>query len=933
MSDSIVVCDFETTGLDPTADKIIEVGLVRLEKGLIIDHYHTLVNPNSPIPLKIKKLTGLDDCDLVNAPLIEHILPDIIEFIGDSTISGHNVQFDLSFLEAARGFPHMGNVYDTLELARLVAPGAPSFRLESLSKWLGLETGPSHRALDDAMAAARLFIALLVRIKEFEHDIIVQLIKLLHIAHSGFYKLFNDIFKENYGLFSDRKISSIHYWQREPIESASLFQPDDALTKKSFLSEHEIAELVRPDGPMKLSLPGYEYRPQQEAMIREIVRAMNDEMYLLMEAGTGVGKSMAYLLPSVFWALHNKQRVLVSTHTINLQEQLWLKDIPMLSQVLNQPLKVALAKGRQNYICLRRWFIALESVSQPDEAAFLARVLTWLSVTDSGDKSEINILPNESDFWQNICGDTDGCLGIRCRYQRNCFVNRARKAAEEASLIITNHSLLFADVRTENRVLPSYGPLIIDEAHHLEEAATIHLGRQFSQGALNRWLGAAGKTLAKLSEMTPPSDGGKWIKALGGAQAARLEAAEGARHFFQMLWEMAKQNTSGGQREYGRVSLRMPCSGAGYEEAVAAGERFLELLFGFINKVKACAELVELWSVTGDSWAVPLRDLAQIAESGLAQAYDCEFIIKNQDPGHVYWTEIEVSARGTFKHVLMQASPIDVGTLLYERFFKFKDTVIMVSATLSVGGAFDHYIERGGLSHLSPTKLKAAHFDSPFTYDSQALLCIARDLPTQGQVADSIYIEKIQEAIFRLVQVTAGKTLVLFTSHRTLREVYSRLRDKLENMDINLIGHGIDGSRSRILEEFKNSSRTVLFGASSFWEGVDVPGEGLSCVIMVKLPFDPPSAPVTEARLESLYEKEKDGFLSLSVPHAVIRFKQGFGRLIRSKNDRGCIIVLDGRILNKKYGRHFLNSLPLQSHFRGDINTVANKVSSWMGRK
>lgn len=932
MERNFVVCDLETTGLDPAFDKIIEVGLVRLEDGEITGKFHTLVHPGRPLPVKIKRLTGLDDGDLAHAPALSGVLPEILDFIGESAIVGHNVQFDLGFLGAARGLPIHNPSYDTLELARLVVPGAPSYRLNALCAGLNINAAASHRALDDALAAARLLAVLIQKLREIDLGILTQLNSLLREARSVWHGFLADLIKDLLKTFPDRKISAVPYWTRwEEKENNTPGREYSPGREKIFLEEKDAAALVGRDGPLAAALPGYEYRPQQEAMVGQVTRALNEEKYLLMEAGTGVGKSMAYLVPSVLWSLLNKERVLVATHTINLQEQLWYKDIPLLAGVIREPFRAALAKGRQNYLCLRRWFGALESLHQPAEAAFFARVLTWLGTTDTGDKSELNVAPDEGDYWLAICGEADGCLGSRCRHQKVCFVNRAKKAAEEADVIIANHSLLFADVRAENRVLPAYGPLIIDEAHHLEESATTHLGRQLSQSALNRWLGMAGKTLVKLAEKAPPGDGAKWAQRIKTAQESRLEAAEAVRLFFQLLWEMAANHLSGGDSEYGRASLRLPCGDAAYGEYLAGGGKCIELLRGFTEDIRSCAELMDLWAISEEAWAGPSRDFVQIAQSGLALIDDLQFILENQDPGFVYWAELEFSTRRQAKHCSLMAAPIDIGVLLYERFFKNKSTVVLTSATLSVNGAFDHFIERTGINHIPNERLMRAHFDSPFAYDRQALLCINRDLPVQGAVTENIYMEKLENTIYQLVEVTGGRTLVLFTSHRTLREIYRRLKPRLEALDICLLGHGIDGSRSRILEEFRTTERTVLFGASSFWEGVDVPGEALTCVVMVKLPFMSPSAPVLEARLEDLARRDRDGFRALSVPQAVIRFKQGFGRLIRSGSDRGCVVILDGRVLSKSYGRQFLLSLPLKSHFRGGIEMIARKMSDWIG--
>jgi ATP-dependent DNA helicase DinG len=292
--------------------------------------------------------------------------------------------------------------------------------------------------------------------------------------------------------------------------------------------------------------------------------------------------------------------------------------------------------------------------------------------------------------------------------------------------------------------------------------------------------------------------------------------------------------------------------------------------------------------------------------------------------------ETDINAEGSAGHTTLLAAPIDVGSLLYENFFKNKVPVILTSATLSVGDSFQHYKERTGLHCLPDGQLLETRLESPFAYEKQALLCINRELPAPGMAAPADYLDRLAQVIHRLISANKGRSLILFTSHRTLREVYRRLKPGLEEEDICILGHGIDGGRSRILEEFKTTVRSVLLGSSSFWEGVDVPGEALTCVVIVKLPFWSPSVPVIEARLDDLAGKNRDGFREFSVPQAIIRFKQGFGRLIRTGTDRGAVVILDRRILEKRYGRFFLSSLPLKSHIRGDTDMIAKKISEWM---
>jgi ATP-dependent DNA helicase DinG len=927
-----VVCDLETTGLDPEKDEIIEVGLVRLEMGSIAGTFHSLVRPGRLLPVKIKRLTGLGDQELCSSPTIDLVLPEVIGFIGDSPVVGHNVSFDAGFLSAALGGCLPNPLYDTRELARFVLPGTSSYRLESLCTFLGIEMPVQHRALDDAVATARLFLVLMEKLNEFDLNVLTQLNDFLSKANSNWAPVMSDLVKKKLSRFPDQKLFFYPFQVMEEPESGKSRTAPGTNEDGTGVELEQEKVLTFMEG-ISSCLPGYERRPQQEAMAVEVTGALNKGQYLLVEAGTGVGKSMAYLIPAVLWSLLKRQRVMVSTHTINLQEQLWFKDIPLLQQLLNQPFRVALVKGRQNYLCLRRWFSMTDSDFTPEEAALFARILTWLTVTRTGDRSELNLIGQENEWWYLVCADADGCLGSRCRwFQRACFVIRARREAEEADLIITNHSLLFSDLRVENRVLPAYGPLIIDEAHHLEDSATLHLGCQVSRGAFNRWFGMTGKNLVKLAEIVPPAgDLLRWNNTMAEVKEAVALTTEACRTFFTMLTEILIRTSPDNGEGYSKITFRLNplllsriSEWAVLSDYYAGLVNYFDNLTGALHKLR---ELLELWAISEESWEGLAFDLTQVIKAGLQVIEDLGFIFNCRDDGYVYWVETGSLQQ---ESTVLLAAPVAVGDLLYEQLFKNKECIIFTSATLTIDGSFEHYLERTGLSRLSPEKLVSVRLDSPFSYEKQALLCIARDLPLPGAVPEEEYLDALAAALKDLIGAVRGKTMVLFTSHRTLREVYGRLKPALEEMDICLLGHNIDGGRSRLLEEFRTTERTILFGAASFWEGVDIQGESLQCVIIVKLPFWSPGIPVVEARLEELARQDRDGFFSLSLPQAVIRFKQGFGRLIRSRQDRGIVVVLDRRLVEKKYGRHFLNSLPLRSHVRGDTGMISRKVAEWL---
>ena len=937
MNSTFVLCDLETTGLSSQRDKIIEIGLARLEKGKITDTMQTMVNPGRILSLKIKRITGITDDDLSGAPTLKEVLPQVWEFIGDQPIAGHNVGFDIGFLEAAKGGALDNKAYDTLEMARLLLPLEPSFRLESLCRSLNIKHTKAHRALDDALAAAFLLQELITRIHRLDLEYLMQLTGLLSQAKSTWHDYFSSLLSETAKKFPGQKITDKAYWRNngksEPISRFPDYVGEKKGTKErtdTELTEEILSTYWQQDGPLSLAIPSYEHRPQQEAMAKSVANAFNSDQYLLLEAGTGVGKSMAYLIPGVLWSLSKNERVVIATHTINLQEQLWRKDIPLLREVVNRDFNVALVKGRQNYICLRRW--SNTNAVYQEEAAFFARVMSWLSVTETGDRAELNPLPGEEEYWLGICGEVESCLNYRCSYRQDCFINLARKTAEDADLIITNHSMLLLDIKSNNMILPEYGPLIMDEAHHLEDAATNHLGLRVSRSGMTQWINSTGRILDKFYKTPMPNEAEQWTQTVSEAISARQAVYECSRIFFQLFGEGVQAVSLTKEPAYmsGKITIRLPVDHSAIHIAVRAGEELIVLMDKMLKVMNRLISTLEWLSVTTDAYLNFGQELSQVYQSGNDLASDLAFILASEEDTHVYWTDVDFSNDVGLRQCVLHAAPIDVGEILYERFYKNRKSVVFTSATLSISGSFKHFIDRSGLSLLPDSVLVSAGFDSPFDYDNQSMLFLHNTLPVQGAITQPVYLDELATVLEDLLCVTQGRTLVLFTSHMVLRETYYRVQAKLEEHNIVVFGHGIDGSRNRILEDFKSNSRSVLFGASSFWEGVDVQGESLSCVVIVKLPFWSPKIPVIEARIAALERNHRNSFMEFSVPQAVVRFKQGFGRLIRSCSDRGCVVVLDSRIVQKRYGRLFLQSLPVKSHLRGGTELLTKKISGWI---
>lgn len=917
-----VALDLETTGLSPDWDDIIEIGLIKVEGGRVVDSLHSLVRPEKKLPLKIKELTGIDEEMLAGAPRFEQLEESVLSFVEGENILGHCIGFDMGFLERALGKPLPNSRYDTLELARTLMPTASSHSLPDLCARLGFAAS-FHRAMDDARAVIFLYDKLAEYLRQLDGNVLAYLPAFLERAGSPWSEVISGLSGVSRGLnvfeqhFSPGGEEGREFYRRSGV--------------KGYVDPEEVRNILSGAGMLAGGMPSFETRHGQIQMSVEVARTFNEERFLLVEAGTGTGKSLAYLVPALLWAAGGGPRVVIATKTINLQDQLWYRDIPMVKECLGIDVKTALAKGRSNYLCMRKWAASLsEGRWTGPEALFLARILVWANETSSGDKIEVNLGFQEEEMWINICADSYSCMGSGCRYYPGrCFVARAKREAESSGVIVTNHALLFSDIKTGNMVLPAFGPLVIDEAHHLEDAATEQLGKHVSRGDMRRWLNRSGRLVSKSWETAPPSDQDIWMNCLVGVREETGRLRSTADQFFAAAGSFVLRGKGSAEGDHHSYRIRSEdISGDG--SGLPWGE-LSNLIFRtrtVLEGLRKITELLSGWAAEDESWSEKAKDYVQAVSLG-EEMLDClEFVYGYSDQSFVYW--ISVSGQGEWRHVSLNASPVRVGELLYDRLFSCAGPVVMTSATLTTNGSFDFFAERVGIDRVAAIKVAKSTIESPFEYEKQALLCLVNSLPLQGPEAGRKYLLETGAALEELVMELGGRTLVLFTSHRVLREVYGYLKSSLEEKGISVLGHNIDGNRSRLVEDFIRLKKSVLMGTASFWEGIDIPGESLSSVIMVKLPFPSPSAPVIEARIEDLNALGRSSFGDYYLPMAVIRFKQGFGRLIRTERDRGVVVVLDRRLAEKGYGRKFLGSLPLKSHFRGDLSAVRNKISEWL---
>ncbi|TYO99330.1 ATP-dependent DNA helicase DinG [Geothermobacter ehrlichii] len=700
------------------------------------------------------------------------------------------------------------------------------------------------------------------------------------------------------------------------------------------LDPDEIRELLGPNGVIARNLPGYEERPQQTQMALAVADAFNRDRIALIEAGTGTGKSLAYLLPALLWALRNRERVVVSTNTINLQEQLIGKDLPFLQRATGLEFRAVLVKGRNNYICRRKLENARREpgLFDQEQAAELAQLIAWAEQSAEGSKEELPTPPRD-DVWEDVCCEVDQCGRARCRHFQRCFLHRARRQAARADLLVVNHALLLSDLavrrQTDNystaAVLPPFARVIIDEAHHLEDVATRYFAGQVNRFRISRLLnrlrhprkphkGLLPKLQSTLATALPDS-----ADELYRGLADRIEELLLLRDTLQQQAPEELERAAADllklrgldPPERNEMKLRVlpdeishPCWQRLGERLNGLAGQVAQLADGIRKLLQRCDNLP-----TGDNEDVSslLTDLSGMSLRLEALAADL-LAFTSADEANCTWMELRRGriGRGEGLIVRLQTAPLEVAQTLKDALYDPYRSLVMTSATLAVGDSFRYLRRRIGLDLVEPVRVTELRLASPFDYGNQACLLVPADLP---EPTDNRFVEPAAELIERAILAADGRSFVLFTSYSLLRRIHGQLKPTLEARGYRCLRQG-EISRHLLLRHFRQDTTSVLFATDSFWEGVDVPGRALEQVILTRLPFRVPTEPILEARAEEISRRGGDPFIDYTVPQAVLRFKQGFGRLIRHRDDRGVVLILDTRVLRRGYGRTFLRSLP-----------------------
>jgi ATP-dependent DNA helicase DinG len=905
-----VAFDVETTGLDFKTDRVIEIGAVKFIDGQPSETFSTLINPGVQIPDYITDLTGIKNDDLISAPDFETVAESFVSFIGTLPLCGHQIEFDQTFLneELKRIGKNavFSNLIDTALLSRILIQPLERYSLKYVSEHLGVVLDNAHRALHDAKASGEVAVRLIPKIS----DLPLNVRQTIAACAPG--SMLKSLFIKSLG--NIRYAVTLNTDRHFPTYT-KLALPD-SFTE---INRKAIDELFSENGKLSQTIDTFCVRNAQRDMALQVTDALNTQSILVAEAGTGTGKSLAYLLPAATWAFANSCRVIVSTKTKNLQDQLTQKDLPVVVKATGMNLKYSILKGRANYICLRRWKKLLYGEAgnmSPRERFAVLTLIPWVESTKTGDIEDQNQF-NQKWFgkvWNLISAESHECNGRRCPHFQSCFLQNARQNALGAHIVIINHALFFSEICSENSFLGKIGSIIFDEAHHLESSGHRFLRVEFDTHRTSLFIETINNLYQKFASVENDKifeEGGKSLRNILKNLRKRTQEALGA------IAQWAKKSNPEAQLDY---QITYTENAFEYANELHAYQTIITELIDILRVIKQ--------NCTAHPRAEDFDDInAEIqtcSERASQLKADIQYLMAAKTEDHVFWVEGNHN-KGWTK---LCGVPLDIGGLLSEIWERCSGAIVFTSATLSVSQNIDYFKRGVGITpHESRTC--TGIYKSPFD-SNQAIYGGIKNAPDP----DSIEFPGFIAAAIKRLHVEFEKNiLVLFTANSMLNAVNDLLKNDLTIDRNKLLAQGVSGTRNAILEQFKQNSRMILLGTDSFWEGIDVPGEACEIVIIPRLPFPVPSHPLTQALSKRMEALNGESFFSYSIPEAVIKFRQGVGRLIRTSSDRGALVVLDHRILSKGYGKQFIKSVESDFKNFADTNTMISEIRQFFDIK
>ena len=920
-----VILDLETSGTNPKKDDIIEVAMIRYEKGKEVGRFEGLIKIDYELPKIIPIITGITDKDLQEDGQDKGLVfEEIEEMLDGAYMIAHNIKFDAGFLKANGLKLDVLGFIDTIPLAQILIPGAASYSLESLSDDLKIKHVNRHRAMGDVEATLELFKHLCEKAGELPKSVIQDIND--HCARCDW---------DEGVIFEDIAEGAINKSRQK--QNNSCLQDKDEIISVTPISPLDPKNILKEGGILQQFWEEYEPRKQQEQMAEAVMSAFESSYHLICEAPTGVGKSLAYLIPAASIAIKNKSKVVISTNTINLQDQLYEKDIPLLKQIYqhankNNGVKTALLKGRSHYLCLRRLaqFKKKQRYSS-EEITVLVKILVWQATTKIDDCAEIHLTRNEKLIWKfELCSDSKYCTPQKCKPYGECYLHKARKKAEDADIIIVNHALLCADMEREGSLLPEYKYLVIDEAHNFEGASTDAFGLTLKQENFTLPIKLIrGHLLAiKKTYQDTLFSGQMAMDKIDDIFDQIDDLNNAIESLFTVIAYFVNQNV----QDSGYVENLL------IDQVILGMEEWLNLS---TSVDETCARL-NFWLIELRKFldAVTIDDdnseqdefvteIAQEAEILQEQISTLKNFFNDQSTPNEYIKWMASDQSGV---VSINLAPYVPGDLLKDRLYENKKSIILTSATLGVslsdnntGGPEQHPFTYLRTILSLGEEFEELIIDSPFNFETQTYVMVPNDaLPIVAQGS----VQQLTPFFESLIKKVKGGMMTLFTSYKMIETLYLNLMEPLKAVGTKLLAQRISGGRNKIMKAYMNNpEHSILFGTASFWEGVDIKGSALSTLVIHKLPFDVPSDPIVKARSQMF----NNGFMEYMLPRAILKLRQGFGRLIRSKTDYGVMIILDNRVLTKRYGGLFLEALPENITLeKPTLEEIPGNVEKWL---
>lgn len=938
----VVVFDLETTGLSNFHDEIIEIAAVRYEKGEVIDRLSLFVKPEKTVPTFIYKLTNITPEQLAGGISCKKALAQFFDFIKPSDVLvAHNAPFDIGFINAKSTLQKRdkiyNKVYDTCDFGRIFLPFLTNFKLQTMIEHFGIDNEGAHRAIHDTEVTGKLFYKLIeLIVDQIPIETLNFLLKVADFALplSGLQDFLSEI--RNFTL----KHSLLN---KKSSKNKILFKNRNYIDhNEQNYQTYEINDIFEKNGLLNKNFSNYEVREGQIVMANSVLDAFNKDDFLLVEAGTGVGKSLAYLIPAIQFGFIHGKKVIVSTNTKNLQEQLLFKDLPLIQEVVNTPFSAVLVKGRENYMCRRKWkeifheFTINAQVQSfsPVEAIGLLYLAVWANFTETGDISE-NSAFEGSDYnfiWKRVSSDRHLCSGKKCSENGQCHLQNIKYKTEKANIVVVNHSLLFSDFMNENASLGVVDYLIIDEAHNLLNSASQHLGMSISYPDLNGFIHSLFSTGKKyqngllvtfktmaMKSIIVDSKKENFVRLIDDMINTIEEENSCLEDLFRYVYEVATASNNYGKLRIKDVN-KYPEYKLKIDPIISYLSSLMEKLELIINSMKGFS------SDRFNDYDNQLTIIEGISERIF------EFILnlkKLQNPDtdeNTLWFSTMNVKDENYPAGIINFAPIEVNKILPDLIFTKVKSIIFASATMAIRGSFKYFISNLGLDLMKDKIINQQIVESPFDYHQQALVLNTTYLPNNS---DPYFSPQSIDLLKNIIEKNRVGSMVLFTSYKDLNQTYETLSDTCYKNDILLLAQGKTGSRSSMLSDFKKQGNAVLLGTSSFWEGVDVQGESLSLLVLYKLPFQVPTDPIVEAYIEKLEKENKNSFMHYSLPNALLKMRQGFGRLIRSKSDHGIILILDNRIKSKYYGKYFEEILPTKIHYMDNPEQTLTNIAKW----